>query len=234
MFNVFVTNSKNETGIDPRVVAYYNPGSTIFEQYRNIRTYLNSINGGETFRSMIIASANRQEGKSITAVNLALAMAEEKEKKIVLVNADFRFPVIEKLLNTPAGLGLSEFLKGQAQLDNILTKTYFNNLTLVPAGEIPAHPAELLASQKMKDLIAELEKEFDYVLFDTPALIPFADARILAPCVDGVLLTVQAGKTRREVLWRTQEQIKNLHTKLLGVILTQVEYYIPEYIHRHL
>ncbi len=234
MFTKFIAKTKDESQIDPRIVTYYAPDSTLAEQYRNIRTYISSLNGGELFRSILVTSANRREGKSITCVNLAVTMAEEKEKHVVLLNTDFRAPVIEKLLNIRAEKGLSNYLNGEIELDNALTSTAIKNLTVLATGDMIVNPAELLTSSKMKDLIKELERRFSYVILDTPAFIPFADARSLSPLVDGVLLLVQASRTRREVVWRLQEQLHSVRAKLLGVVLTNVEYYIPEYIHRHL
>ncbi|RKY37371.1 MAG: hypothetical protein DRP78_01250 [Candidatus Omnitrophota bacterium] len=234
MVRRMIAKLKNKTGIDSKVVSYYSPGAAITEQYRNIRTYISSLNGGKLFRSLLITSANRMEGKSITCVNLAVIMAEEREKSTVLVSADFRNPKIEKLLNVRADKGLSNYLTEEIQLDEILIKTSIENLVILPAGDILSNPAEFFTNQKMKSLITELEMHFNYIIFDSPAIMPYSDARILAPYVDGVLLAVQAGRTRREVVWRVEEQIKSVRAKLLGVILTNVEYYIPEYIHRYL
>jgi len=234
MFSNFVANLKDITGIDPRVVSYYHPGAIVVEQYRNIRTYINSLSGGELLRSILISSASKAEGKSLTSVNLAVTMAEDKDKSVVIVDTDFRAPTVEALLNISNKKGLSNYLQGQIRLDEALTATAIPNLMVLPAGEEIAKPAELFAGQKMKDLIPELEKHFNYIILDTPALIPYADARILASYVDGVMLSVQALRTRREVVFRAQEQLLNVKAKLLGVILTQVEYHIPEYIHRHL
>lgn len=234
MFTNFVAKIKNESGIDAKIVAYYQPNSLIAEQYRNIRTYIGALNGGELFRTLLITSANQTEGKSLTCVNLAISMVEEKEKNVILVNTDFRQPAIEKLLNIKNEKGLSDFLKGEVALDSVLFNSAIERLVVLPTGSIPSNPTELLASQKMKELIGELEKRFNYIILDSPAIIPFADARILGPYTDGVLFVVQAGKTRREVVSRAMDEMSSVRAKLLGVILTQVEYYIPEYIHRHL
>jgi ATPases involved in chromosome partitioning len=152
----------------------------------------------------------------------------------VVIDADLRSPAIGKLLNVKSEKGLSNYLNGEIRLDEALAPTGINNLMVLPAGSIPEKPAELFASNKIKELISDLEKHFNYILLDTAAVVPFSDARILGPCTDGVLLTVQAGKTRREVVYRAQELMKNVRAKVLGIVLTQVEYHIPEYIHRHL
>ncbi|MDD5746760.1 MAG: CpsD/CapB family tyrosine-protein kinase [Candidatus Omnitrophica bacterium] len=234
MFNVIVPDKTDESGIDPRVVTYYSPGGAAAEQYRKISTYVGALNGGRFCRSLMITSANSKEGKSISSVNLAMTLAEDKEKSVIVIDADFRSPAIGKLLNVASEKGLSNYLNGEIRLDEALAPTVVNNLMVLPAGEIPEKPAELFASLKMKELISDLEKHFNYILLDAPSVIPFADARSIAPCVDGVLLVVQAGRTRREVVWRAQEHLSSVRAKLLGVIIAQVEYYIPEYIHQHL
>lgn len=234
MFTRYVAETVDASGIDPRVVAYYAPGSLIVEQYRNIKTYISSLNGGDLFRSIMVTSPNRREGKSLTSVNLAVAMAEDKDKTVILADLNFRAPEVSNLLNVKAPKGLSDYFNNDVRLDEILTKTSINNLMMLSSGNMPSNPAGFFTYQKIKELITELEKHFNYIILDTPALIPFADARTFAPAVDGVILAVCAGKTRREVVWRAQEQIKSVRGKLIGVVLTQVEYYIPEYIHRHL
>lgn len=234
MFARYVAKLKDETGIDPRIVSYYAPGSILAEQFRNISTYINSLNGGSYFQSVCITSANKQEGKSITCVNLAVSMAEDKEQEILIVNADFRSPDIETLLNVDSKKGLADYLMGSADLDDVVRTTAISNLKLLGAGAIPPKAAEVITAQKVKNLIVALKAKFSYIIFDTPALIPFADARVIAPLTDGVLLVVQAFRTRREVVARAQEQIVSVRGKLIGVVLTNVEYHIPEYILRHL
>jgi len=234
MFTYYIAETQDASGIDPRVVAYYSPGSIIVEQYRNIKTYISSLNGGDLFRSLMVTSAKRTEGKSLTCVNLAVTMAEDKDKTTILVDLNFRSPKLSSLVNAKPSKGLSDYFNNEARLDEILTKTSINNLMILSSGNMPSNPAGFFTYQRIKELIAELEKHFNYIILDTPALIPFADARTFAPAVDGVILAVSAGKTRREVVWRAEEQIKSVRGKLIGVVLTQVEYYIPEYIHRHL
>ncbi|MCM8813589.1 MAG: CpsD/CapB family tyrosine-protein kinase [Candidatus Omnitrophica bacterium] len=221
--------------IDPRVVAYYNKSSSIAEQYWSIANQLMSWNsGGQAVRLILLTSANRAEGKTVTCANIAVTLAEDKQKNILLINADMRFPQLERLFGVNAEKGLVDYLKGAGELEQIVQATAIPNLWIVPAGAATPQASELISAQKLKDALAVLKKRFHFCLIDTPACIPFSDARMLFPAVDGIVLAVRAGKTRREVVWRMQEQLRGAPGKALGVVLTNVEYYIPEYIHRHL
>ncbi|MBI4844953.1 MAG: CpsD/CapB family tyrosine-protein kinase [Candidatus Omnitrophica bacterium] len=234
MFSYYVTSVGDESGIDPRVIAYYDPNAVFSEQFRGIQTQLNSFNGGKSIRSILISSANSGEGKSVTAANLAVIISEDKGQKVLLLDANLRNPSVEKLLNVKNEKGLSDYLSNNIALEQVLTKTPIENLTVLNAGIARTQPAEIFTSLKCRELFAKLKERYNYIIVDASAVIPFADAKILSEYVDGVLLVVQACRSRREVVWRAEELLKSSRTKLLGAILTNVEYYIPEYIHRHL
>ncbi len=233
MFTNYIAKNTKKGEIDPRIAGFYHPQAMIVEQYRNMRTYL-GFHNGRRMRSIMVTSASRGEGKSVTAANLAVTIAGEKDKKVLLINADMRSPSIEKLLCLEPAKGLNHYLRGDAQLSEIIMPTRVDSLAVLPAPAPVDNPTEILSSPKMKELIALLQDNFNCLIIDTPAIMPYADARIIGPLVDGVLLVVEARRTRREVVWRTQEQINSIKANLLGIVLTKVEYYIPEYIHRHL
>ena len=144
-----------------------------------------------------------------------------------------RKPGVDSLLGIRSDKGLSDVLSGRVQVRDALVKTDIANLVVLPAGQISASPNELLSSDKMKAILVELRPQFEVIILDTPAVIPYADPRILSKIVDGVIIVVKAGKTRREVVTRAESILKSVGANIMGYVLTGIEYHIPEYIHRH-
>jgi capsular exopolysaccharide synthesis family protein len=237
-----VTKETPRAGVDPRIVAYHDPQSAVTEQYRTLWTHILSLDTTPNFKTMLITSSHPQEGKTVTALNLAVVMAHDSKKEILLLDCNLRSPVIHNFLarkNVVAQFiepmkGLSDIFKNDLPLDTVLFKTNIPNLTVLPGGEITPNPTEILGSQKMRHLLTELKEQFGYVVLDSPPVIPYADSRVLSPLVDGAILVVQTEKTRREVVWEAESVLTGVGTKILGYILTGVEYHIPEYIYSHL
>ncbi len=221
-------------GVDHKIVAYFNPKDPIVEQFRALRTHIYSTERGPDLKTIIITSSRNQEGKTLVSVNLSIVMAQDLEKPVLLIDCNLRKPCVDIYLGLRSDKGLSDVLSGSVQISEALVTTDVKNLTVLPAGQIPMNPAELIGSQKMKDLLAELKKKFDYIILDTPPVIPYADPRILGPLADGVVVAVRTGVTRREAVTRAEDILKSVNCNILGYVLTGIEYHIPEYIHRHL
>jgi len=221
-------------GVSKKIVVYHNPNSTIAEQFRVIRTHICSSEKSYNVRTFAVTSPNNGEGKTVTAVNLSVVMAQDFGKPVLLIDCNMRKPAVDSLLGLRGSVGLSEVLSGSLQLKDALVKTEITNLTVLPAGQMSVNPNELLASDKMKAVLAEARPQFEAIVLDTPAVIPYADPRILGKLVDGIILVVRAGRTRREVVARAESVLKSVGVNILGYVLTGIEYHIPEYIHRHL
>lgn len=221
-------------GVDHKIVAYFNPKDPIVEQFRALRTHIYSSEAAGSLKTILITSSRSQEGKTLVAVNLSIVMAQDLEKPVLLIDCNLRKPCVDIYLGLKSDKGLSDVLSGSAQLSEVLVTTDVKNLTILPAGQIPMNPAELLGSQKMKDLMAELKTKFNHIILDAPPIIPYADPRILGPLADGVVMAVRTGVTRREAVARAEGILKSVNCNILGYILTGIEYHIPEYIHRHL
>lgn len=221
-------------GIDKRIVAYYNSASQAAEQFRVLRTHIFSAETAGTLKAVAVTSSTHNEGKSVASINLAVVIAQNSERPALLIDCNLRKPSIDLLLGLGNEKGLADVLTGRRRLDDVIVSTDIHNLVVVPAGQTSTNPAELLGSQNMKSLLAEARQKFDYVILDTPAVIPYSDPRIIGPLVDGVVIVVRAGKTRREVVSNAESILKDVGAKILGFVLTGIEYYIPEYIHRHL
>jgi protein-tyrosine kinase len=206
-----------DAALHPALVAAIAPQSAAAERYRGIRARLTLHEDAGPARSILITSPAAGDGKSITAANLALTMAQEFQKNVLLVDADLRGSSIHELFGIERGPGLAELLAGEATLEDVLVYLPAHRLTLLPAGATPPFPAELLGSTAMRRVMDTLRHRFDRVLLDAPAVVPLADARTVASMVDGVMVVVRAGLTQRPALDGALVALDA--DKVLGVVL---------------
>ena len=205
--------------LDPVLVAGLSPQSLAAEQYRALRTRLSRTEGAAAIRTVMITSPQKGEGKSVTAANLALTMAQELQGRVVIVEADLRKPSLARLFNLPPGPGLAEFLTGAADLHDVMKYLPEHHLTVIPAGTPPANPSELLGSTAMRRVLDQLRTRFDRVILDTPPVLPLADVAVLAPMVDGALLVVRAGYTPKPAIENALRAFDS--SRLLGIVLNE-------------
>ncbi|MBI5017296.1 MAG: CpsD/CapB family tyrosine-protein kinase [Deltaproteobacteria bacterium] len=208
-------------GVDSRIFALREPRSVVVEQYRSLRSRLERLNATTTAQVLAITSAVKGEGKSVTAVNLALVMAGNANRDVLLVDADFRRPNVHALLDLPLSPGLSDYLQGAASEEDIVRRTPFFGLQVVTAGNAEGHPAELLASPEFAAFLAAARGRFDYVIVDTPPIHPISDVNFLVEFVDGVLMVIRAGKTLKHMVQQSAESLPP--GKVLGTILNRAE-----------
>lgn len=208
--------------IDAHLEAAQSPMSVIAEQYRGVRSRLERLNFEGQIRALALTSAVKGEGKSLTACNLALTLAQDATKRVLLVDADLRKPSVHKLLGIGLGPGLVDMLAKGASLDAVLRDSGLFGLAVVTAGETNGeHPSELLASPAFGSFIGRCRADFDYVLLDCPPIHPISDVSFLLEAIDGVVLVVRAGKTSKGLL---KEVVANLPAeKLVGTVLNRAE-----------
>jgi capsular exopolysaccharide synthesis family protein len=204
-------------GLDPRLVAAGAPQSLAAEQYRSLRTRVQRAENGRAFRTIIVTSPNKGDGKSLTAGNLALTMAQEFQQRVLLLDADMRRPSVHRLFGISETPGLSDVLMGGATLDEALVSLSEYRLTVLPSGIIPTHPAELLGSAAMRRVLDTLRSRFDRILVDMPPVAPLADVAIASPLMDGVLMIVRAGVTPKPAIERALSGLDM--SKVLGLVL---------------
>ena len=207
------------SSIDHRLVAALAPQSLAAEQYRSLRTRVTRAENGRALRAIVITSPNKGDGKSLTAANLALTMAQEYQQRVLLLDADLRRPSLHRLFGISDTPGLSDVLMGGAELDEALVTMSEYRLTLLPAGLLPTHPAELLGSAPMRRVLDTLRSRFDRILIDVPPVAPLADLHILAPMVDGLLMIVRAGITPKPAIERALAGLDA--SKVLGLVLNE-------------
>lgn len=205
--------------LNPLLVAGLAPKSFAAEQYRALRTRLAHAEGAGALRTVLVTSPQKGEGKSVTSANLALTMAQELQRRVVLVEADLRKPSLQHLFGLPAGVGLAEYLSGAADLKDAMKFLPEHNLTVIPAGSTPMNPAELLGSTAMRRMLDYLRTRFDRVILDTPPVLPLADVAVLAPLVDGALMVVRAGYTPKPAIENALRSFDS--SRLLGIVLNE-------------
>jgi succinoglycan biosynthesis transport protein ExoP len=210
--------------------------SPLMESYRSLRTNINFAAVGAALRTMVVTSSVPAEGKSTTVANLAMSMAMEG-KRVIIVDADLRRPSQHKLFKIDSSPGLTDILLGTHRLEQVLRNTGVPNVQILPAGTPPPNPAELLGSAEMMKLIERLKDVSDLILFDSPPALAVADSIVLSSRVDGVLLVIAFGETKKANTRKAQELLGRANANLLGTVLNRMEsptsgyyygkYYVP-------
>ncbi|MDQ1580833.1 MAG: tyrosine-protein kinase [Microbacteriaceae bacterium] len=203
------------------LIVQADPRSPRSESFRTLRTNLQFLNLRGDAHSFVITSSIESEGKSTTAANLAITLAEAGSR-VVIIDADLRRPKLAEYMGLEGAVGLTDVLIGRAELVDVVQPWGRHNLFVLPAGKIPPNPSELLGSQPMANMIAVLEREFDYVLFDAPPLLPVTDAAILAKRTGGALIVVAAGSTHKNQLKGAVSALQHVDAPVSGLILTML------------
>jgi capsular exopolysaccharide synthesis family protein len=210
------------------LVSHSRPKSEIAEAYRALRTSILLSGLGAPPRCILVTSALPQEGKTTTAINIAIVLAQ-KGGRVLLVDADMRRPSIHTKLALRARGGLSTLLTGSDTLGNVLVNsTEVPNLHVLPAGPPPPHPAELLGSSVMKSFIAEWREKFDHVIIDSPPCLSVTDAVLLSVEVDAVALVLRSGQTPKDAIRRARNLLFQVQAKVLGVVVNAVDMRSPD------
>lgn len=204
------------------LVTLTDPRSPVAEAYRTLRTNIHFSSFDQSIHTLLVTSPAPNEGKSTTLANLAVTMAQG-ETKTILVDADLRRPSLHALFNVGNEIGLSTmFVDARAMQDPPLQEVGVPNLWLLPSGPLPPNPAELLGSKRMDEALAALKARADIVLFDAPPVIAVTDAVVLGTRVDGVLLVIGAGQTKRDHAKRAKELLEKVKVRVVGVALNNV------------
>jgi len=200
------------------LVTLTDPRSPAAEAFRTLRTNLMFSSLERPLTTLLVTSAAPEEGKSTTLANLAVTMAQGGRKTIV-VDCDLRHPHQHEIFGVPAEPGLSNMMLNNQDRPP-LAATSIEGLSLLPAGAPPQNPADLLGSRQMETIIANLKTRADIVLFDAPPVIAVTDAALLASKLDGALLVVSAGQTRRDDALQAKALLERIHVHLVGAVLT--------------
>ncbi|MGD9488523.1 MAG: GumC family protein [Calditrichaceae bacterium] len=208
--------------IEARLIAHFDPKSPVSEAYRTLRTNLQFSKVDEKLKTILVTSSGPKEGKSTTAANLAIAMAQSGNK-VVLVDADLRRPVVHSIFGQEKDSGVTNYLMDAIPYEELAKETPMENLFIITSGILPPNPSELISSHKMEGLLEKLKQDFDIILFDSPPVIAVTDAAILSTKVDGVIIIVSSGQTNRDALLRSQSLLDNVGARVLGFLLNNVD-----------
>ena len=216
------TAGKEKSGAG--LVAFTEPKSAAAEAYRALRTNIQFASPDNPVHTILATSTSPDDGKSTTIANLAITFAANGSPTI-LVDADLRRPHLHQIFGLSNNVGLTTWVaevaqgKEAASVNVPLQKTQIPNLLVLTSGPVPPNPAEILASKRVSDLLGLLRAQAEYLLIDVPPIIAVTDAAVLAPRVDGVLLVVNAGKTRRDLAIKARDMLRQVNANVLGVVL---------------
>ena len=212
--------------VEPRLVAITHPNSNYCEEYRSLRTQILHKSQRQKLQSIVVASINPSEGKSVTALNLSWMLAQTDGIKALIIDSDLRMPSLTDYLGIDADKGLSDILSDKATLAESIIKLEPAGLHLLPGGEARNDVAELISGRKFREILREAREMFDYIIVDAPPLGIFTDATLLINQADGAMLVIRAGKTRYSAVDSILESLPK--DRMLGVVLNESEDILDE------
>jgi polysaccharide biosynthesis transport protein len=235
-------NEEMEERSNSELLIYSDPRSGLSEAYRQLRTSILLSTAGHAPKSLLITSSLPSEGKTTTATNTAISLAQTGAK-VLIVDADMRRPRLHSVFNIPNGEGLSTLLSSEstdADITRVVQTDDGTKMHLLPSGPIPPNPAELIGSDQMANLLKRLQKHYTHVVIDSPPITSFTDGVLIASMVDGVILVVHSGKSSRQVVKRAKQLLQDVGARILGVVLNNVNlrsqdnyHYYQTYYHRN-
>jgi len=234
-------NDENDGKQGSSLLIHQDTRSSLAEAYRQLRTSILLSTAGHAPKSLLVTSSLPAEGKTTTAVNTAISLAQTGAK-VLIIDADMRRPRLHSIFEISNAQGLSTLLSSELSDKEILDVVQFDDaakLHLLPSGPVPPNPAELIGSEQMSDLMKVLENNFTHVVIDSPPIASFTDGVLVASLVDGVILVVHSGKSSRQVIKRSRQLLQDIGAKIFGVVLNNVNlrsqdnyYYYQSYYHR--
>ncbi len=205
----------------------YRAESPMATEFRRLFVRMKRLAGDAPLQTLLITSASRGEGKTTAATQLAMTAALYGRRSVALVDLDLRRPRVHEVTGVSQRPGATDVLSGQVALHAALKSTPIPNFAVLPSGRIQHGPSAMLASPRMRELIEDLKSRYDFVVVDAPPVIPVTDPMVLAPLVDATLLVVMAGETPRQVVARARSLLVDTGTRLLGVIVNNVDEVLP-------
>lgn len=212
-----------ETNERPSLVTLTKPSSVIAEQFRTIRTNIQFSMVDKNLKTLVITSAGPGEGKSTISANLAVTFAMQG-KKVLIVDADMRKPTVHKTFRLPNRDGLTTLLtERDVEIKDIVHRLDTEGMFVITSGAIPPNPSELLASNRMNQLMLEFEELFDLIIFDTPPVIAVTDAQVMSSKADGTIFVVNKDGADKEMVTKSKELLEKVKANVIGVVFNRVE-----------
>ncbi len=212
---------KSVEGVDPSVCSIHHSKGRTSEAYRTIRTGLYFSNRGKTLKVIQVTSPVPGDGKSTLASNLAVTMAQSG-RRVLLIDADLRRPRVAKIFGIDSEVGVAAVVSGKAEIDDAIMAGPVPNLSILPGGKRPSNPAEILSSERFKNMVDMLRDKFDLIIIDTPPLLAVSDPGAVAGIVDGVVLTMRLRRNVKPLAARAKSILESVGANLLGVVINGV------------
>jgi tyrosine-protein kinase Etk/Wzc len=214
------------------LVSLVDPEDPSSEAYRTLRTNVTFVNAGQKMQCIVVTSPGPGEGKSTTAANLAITLAQQGARTL-LVDADLRRPIVHRAFNLVQEPGLTDVLVGTTGLREAIRPNVAPKLDLLPAGPQPPNPSELLGSEAMQKLVAQLRGQYEMVVFDSPPILAVTDATVLGAASDAVILVLRAGETEEAAAQRALQQLRRVQARVAGAVLNGIERRRDRYYNRY-
>lgn len=226
--HMYVTHGEaGADGVDARVVAHVDRKSTIAEQYHVLQTHLYALIKDKKINSIVVTSSQPGEGKTLTCCNLAVSLASDIERKVLLVDCDLRKPNVHSLMGIGRSPGVTDIIAGKAKLADMLKSPAIDNLYILPAGSETSNISELLRHRETKELFERLKSSFDLIIIDTPPVMPVTDSRILGAISDMVLLVIRSQAVPKKLVKEAFFLLETSHAKPTACVLT--DHHAPFY-----
>lgn len=203
------------------LIVHNRPKSPISEAYRSLRTNVQFANLDNNMKTILVTSATPGEGKTSTLINLAVAMAQNGQK-VMVIDCDMRKPRIHKTLEISNNSGLAEYLMKGDAISSFIHKIESLNIDVMTSGKIPGNPSELLHSNAMKEMVESVKGKYDYVFFDSPPVVPVTDAVVMSSYIEGAILVVESGRAEIDMVKKAKESLIASGIEILGVVLNKI------------
>jgi protein-tyrosine kinase len=228
-----VKTTPDELVLDDKLVSFFAPSSMVAEQFRRLRTHIIKPGLDNSPKTILVTSTMAGEGKSLIAINLAITIAIDLHSHALLVDCDLRNPTLSRFFGLQSEKGLSDYLLGQAELQDLMVKTSVDKLSIMSGGNIQDNPVELIGSNRMRAFVQDLKARYDdrYIILDSSPLLATTEPSVLGEMVDGIILVVKSGETPRESVQQALRLIKK--DKILGVVLNNTEFKTHALIQRY-
>ena len=210
------------------------PTQASSDRYQEVKTKLIARFPEKSIKTILITSATHGDGSSFTAVGFATTLARDYGLKVLLVDANLRSPRLHEVFNMEHNQGLSDLLTNEEEKSLLFKKVGHENLYLIPCGKKNSEPLAIFESDRFDKTLKLMREKFDYVILDAPPVSGYAETKVMGKKVDGVILVIESGKTRKQVAIKAKQALEDAGAKVLGVILNRRKHYIPEWIYKRL
>lgn len=219
-------NKKNKRSERTFNVVHKSPDFRFVEAYKSLRTNLNFVSLNNNYKKLIITGSRMGEGKTSVSINLAISLAENSSK-VLLIDTDLRKPKVSSYLHIGNGkkIGITSVLSGIAELKDAIVRFTDLGIDVLPSGPLPPNPAEMLGSKAMEDVVNRLEEAYDYIIFDTPPVSVVTDAAVLSEYCDGVIFVIKQKYSTVKEISRAKQNLENVNANIIGSVLND---YVPE------